>query len=141
MIAATAIALALAFWTPAGEAPPCPQGLTIEPIPAVNPFTGVEIKNADGWAVYGAGCRISLGPQVDDYPPPMQCAVIAHELGHSLRQLPDLPENAENIMNGYTSTRPIPGICYGAPRFAWRPSPPKRLRAKSRRHPLTKGSR
>lgn len=114
MIAPLALTLALAFWTPAGGVNPCPDGVNILPVPEVNPYTGVSLAGADGWAVYGIGCEIHLAPEVETYPIPIQCGVIAHELGHSLHRFPDEDEHAPNIMNGFTSTRPIPGICYNA---------------------------
>ena len=103
MLAPIAVTLALAFWgAQHPEAPaPCPDGVTIVR------FTS---ETLDGRAWLGDGCRIEIGQAANEYSAARLCALVAHELGHSLYELPDTDEG---IMDVHTYTRPIPGVCYG----------------------------
>jgi hypothetical protein len=110
MIAPLAIALALAFWTPInGGANPCPDGVNIQPLASAE---------WDGLATFDAGCTIQIRDSASQYPLPQQCALVAHELGHSVFALGHEPGT---IMDPATATRPIPGVCYPAARVVWRP--------------------
>lgn len=113
---ATAVALALIFWTPAGGTNPCPDGVKVDTyaITATLRLNGEDVpaSEVDGWAIEGAGCAINLREDVANYPLPRACATVAHELGHSLHKLPHEPGT---IMDPYTEARPIPGACYPRP--------------------------
>lgn len=112
MISTVAITLALAFWAPyAGGQPVCPTGVTVTPVlSSQSPSPAAPGLVTEAWATYGEGCKIHVVLRlVSKYPVPKQCALVAHELGHSLFGLDHQPGT---IMDGSSDSRPIPGVCY-----------------------------
>jgi hypothetical protein len=137
MIASLAITLALAFWQPynAGQ-PVCPSGVSIGYYapgqgPAQNPY-------ANGWTVRDGGCDIHLSTTIPEQLVSTQCALVAHELGHSVFSLPDETTDPRNVMYdpGPAELIVVPAACWpgGPPAPASdRPAGHKRKRA-HRRH-------
>jgi hypothetical protein len=89
------IARAVAFWQPYSPTPVCPAGVTIS---FYAPGQGPPAwPHANGWAVRGIGCEIHLRSDIPDQTPAVQCALIAHELGHAVFSLPD-SDDPRNVM-------------------------------------------
>ena len=105
MISPVAIVLALQFLAPytPDHRPPCQGALDLQV------YAAATRPGVDGWAYMGGGCQIHISDEAEDYPPQVQCALIAHELGHSVFSL---GHQAGTIMDPSTDTRPIPGGCY-----------------------------
>lgn len=106
VISAAAITLALAFWAPYNHGEPvCPDGVQVEMFqPGQGPNMG-----ASGYAELGNGCSIHLSTDLLEQPARVQCAAVAHELGHAFFGLLD---NATpgNVMNN-TAFLVVPGKC------------------------------
>lgn len=121
MISATAVALALAFWAPYNHGEPvCPDGVQIALY--AHGDGGITHPDADGWAYLNGGCTINLRADIaTEQPQSVQCAIIAHELGHSVFGLPDTAEQG-NIMGNTNGILTVPRACepltptYGASR-------------------------
>lgn len=115
MISLTAIALALAFWTPynGGQPIPC-TAANVHPVPVQATPDG---RPADGYAYRGVGgCDIYIYVGVGDYPIDLQCSILAHEWGHAFFDL-DESNDPNNVM---TQSYIIPRACQTGSRRAVR---------------------
>jgi hypothetical protein len=107
MIAALAVSLALAFWSPYHGGPVCPNGVQVQY------YQGD--RSQAGWSYIGTDdCVINVNQWVTQETIPFQCAVVAHELGHNVFGL-EHSSDPNNVMYPYVVT---PGACY----------PPKKAR-------------
>lgn len=105
-----AITLALAFWAPYNDGQPvCPDGVQIT-LYAVS--DGLPMyPDASGWSYPGIGCSINVREDMaTEQPQRVQCAVIAHELGHAVFDLPDTTEQG-NVMGNTNGIMTIPSAC------------------------------
>jgi hypothetical protein len=117
MFSTVAMVLALNFWAPytSNGKPPCAvrdvkintiqTGASL-PRPAIGYGSAFKPETM-GFAYYGAGCEIYLRPEIQQKPYPVQCAFIAHELGHAAFSLPDVEDGS--LMDSKHMS--VPGAC------------------------------
>lgn len=115
MISPAVIVAALAFWAPynGGQAPCAAGELQLrDAAPLVIAMQAAAGMRVAAYAPLGlGGCEIYVNwPAFTRLGPEVQCAVIAHELGHAFFGLEHTADRS-NIMWEDTFTRPIPPVC------------------------------
>jgi hypothetical protein len=116
MFSTVAIVLALNFWTPYnGGQNPCPNGVQFKPYSvaianSATAYLGDKRYTPVAYSDQGYGsCTISVSPKEARAPYYHQCAVIAHELGHSFF---NLVHNEEPWSIMYSKELTVPYACY-----------------------------